>query len=383
MKFPALPPIGFHHPMTFRSRGVAVPFTTPLLAGTRVRASRLQGVEIVIPNPSGTRGVYVLDWPGIRALCNPTVHDTVLFQRACRLTTVEPATIREAALEVAREGYAGREAASAAESATAHDRAQSLLAHFLLVKGLLERFEPDSPPTALPPGCTSRQVTAALRRIAPFLGRSVPQLASGLSAISAVLAPIGMVATADAARIPRLLTHLKGAQIDLRRWLDADGDNDIGGLGQAIATALGTACDTGTMLLERTRSALADTPSLLKRWIRDPYGVSAQATRCDWLLDGWERVRLLWVAASTEASRRAALLEMAPLVPVLPREVMQWTDTPIAPDAMTPTCRVTSHEDAWRTGGSAFALIERNERLLAMSTWTGPPPPWPEQQNHD
>jgi hypothetical protein len=63
-----------------------------------------------------------------------------------------------------------------------------------------------------------------------------------------------------------------------------------------------------------------------------------------------------------------ALLEMAPLIPVLPREVTAWTDIPIHADMLRQACRVTSREDGWRTGGSAFALIERNEKLLAMST---------------
>ena len=91
-------------------------------------------------------------------------------------------------------------------------------------------------------------------------------------------------------------------------------------------------------------------------------------TRCDWLLDGWERVSLLWLAANSGHRGGPALLEMAPLVPVLPREVMEWSDTPIPPEAMKQVCRVTSNQDGWRTGGSAFALIERNEKLLAMST---------------
>jgi hypothetical protein len=112
---------------------------------------------------------------------------------------------------------------------------------------------------------------------------------------------------------------------------------------------------------------LMDPAALLKRWIADPNSILAQAMRCDWLLDGWERVSLLWLTAASRASRRAALLEMAPLVPVLPHEVVEWTDPPIPQDAMSQACRVTSHQEAWRTGGSAFSLIERNEKLIAMS----------------
>jgi hypothetical protein len=58
---------------------------------------------------------------------------------------------------------------------------------------------------------------------------------------------------------------------------------------------------------------------------------------------------------------------MAPLVPVLPAEAGHWTDLPPPPEMQRQPCRVTSREDAWRSGGAAFALIERNEILRAMS----------------
>src|ERR1700712_5461419 len=51
-----------YHPTTFLERGVAVPFTTPMLAGTRARPAEKQGLELVIPNPSGGRGVYIMAW---------------------------------------------------------------------------------------------------------------------------------------------------------------------------------------------------------------------------------------------------------------------------------------------------------------------------------
>ncbi|MGD0104669.1 MAG: hypothetical protein ABSC06_11595 [Rhodopila sp.] len=376
------PLLDFHHPMTFRSRGVAMPFTTPLLAGTCVRDCKREGVELVVPSPSGGRGVYILHWSGVRALCNPTVHDTLLFRRSSRLTVIDPASIRDTALEVAREGHAGRAASTAAEAALVHDRSQRALTYVLLLKGLVEQFDPNSPNIATLPERTpdlDRRAAAVLHRIAPSLGRPAAQLETSLGAIADMFAPIGVASTNRDARIPRLLIRLKEAHVGMARWLDADPGNDIGGLGQSVAVAMQRTCESGAAVLQTTRSGLMDTLALLKLWMKDPDGLSTRAARCDWLLDGWERVSLLWLAARTRASQRAALLEMAPLVPVLPREVMEWTDTPIAPEAMQQACRVTSHEDVWRTGGSAFALIERNENLLAMRAWSGPAPTdWPD-----
>jgi hypothetical protein len=62
-------------PTTFLERGVAVPFTTPILIGARARPGERKPLELIVPNPSGARGVYILPWDGISGLCKPTVHD--------------------------------------------------------------------------------------------------------------------------------------------------------------------------------------------------------------------------------------------------------------------------------------------------------------------
>jgi hypothetical protein len=376
--------------MTFASRGVSVPFTTPVLAGARLRQARLrqaelgqasvrqaelgqagnQDIELVLPNPFGGRGIYVLPWSGVRALGKPTVHDTALFRHCLRLQAVDPAGIRDAALDVAREGHAGRGAEAAATATIAQDRGLRARTHTALMLRLIEQVDPDFPPApsvAEQAAHLNRRTCLVLDRIAPSLGCQPAELATALTALASALSPIGSVAGDRDARIPRLLCRLEETQAGLTDWLRADPGNDMGGLGQAISAAIGRICETGSAVLESTRTALAQPVTILKRWIADRNGVLAQVTRCDWLLDGWERVGLLWLCAATEAARRAALLEMAPLVPVLPREVLQWTDTAIAADAMQPACLVTSSQDSWRTGGAAFALIARNERLLAMS----------------
>ena len=251
-----------------------------------------------------------------------------------------------------------------------NDDAQRAVARFLLLAGLLTQLDPDGhtvgpAPDRMPD--LQRRAGAVLRWIAPSFGRPPEQLANDLAAIADLAAPVGVAAGGRDARIPRLLTRLDETHADLSGWLDAEPANEIGGLGQAIAAAMRLACDSGEAVLAATRSALADPVTLLQQWMDDPAGVQAMATRCDWLLDGWERVALLWLSANPRTSRRAALLEMAPLVPVLPREVMAWTGTPLPAETMQQACRVTSRDDAWRTGGAAFALIERNEKLLAMS----------------
>lgn len=345
-----------------------MPFTTPKLAGVRVRGPGPTGTELVVPNPSGARGFYILSWPGVRTLCNPTLHDTMLFRQLADLATIDPAHVRDAALDVACQGFAGREAAAAAETAIAHDQSQRRLIHLLLLTALTDPDDRTADPSPGRITDIDEWASTTLHRIAPSLGRPAAQLADDLTVIAGLFTPIGRTAGDQDARLPRLLSRLDTTHTDLSGWLDADPGNDIGGLGRAIVAAMRLACAGGKVVLARTRPALHDPLALLKRWFADAAAVRSLGTRCDWLLDGWERVALLWLSANPRASRRAVLLEMAPLIPVQPREVMTWTGPPLPAEAMEQTCRVTSREDAWRIGGSALALIERNEKLLAMST---------------
>ena len=366
----APPLIESHHPLTFRTRGIAAPFTTPLLAGARVRESSRTGIELVVPNPSGARGVYILHWPGVCALCKPTVHDTMLFRRFSGLAAIHTASIRGAALDIALEGHAGRAAVTAAETTMAADRTQRLLAHFRLLTALVEQVAPSGGATLTSTDGTQdldQRASAALHGLAASMGRPAPHLAGGLAAMGDAFAPVGVVQEDRLARIPRLLVCLEEASGALSGWLADAAENDIGDLGEMLAVALRSAFDCGTAVLRTVRLPLADPVGLLKRWCADPAGIGTAAERCDRLLDGWERVALLWTCATTDASRRAALLELVPLMPVLPREVMDWTDVTIPAAAMNPPCRITSQQDAWRSGGAAYALIERNEALRAMS----------------
>jgi hypothetical protein len=366
----ALPPIEIHHPATFRSRGLAVPFTTPLLAGARVREPKRSGVELVVPNPSGGRGVYVVQWPGVRVFCNPTVHDTVLFQRVAGLQRFDPAAAREAALDVALSGYAGRDAMAAARSVRGSDQGHRMLTDFLLLAGLLEQVEPS--------GCTvtrlaertadfDQRAGLVLRRIAPAFGCAAAHLTDGVAALGGAFASIGVTQNDQTARVPRLIGRLKETQAELSRWLGDDPRSDIGGLGRVVTATMKGTIVQAEVVLTSLRSAATDPTALLKRWVAHASDPVDLAARCDWLLDGWERICLVWKTATSMASRRAALLEMAQLLPVLPREISDWVDGPVPPEITDEACRVVSGNDAWRSGGAAFGLIQRNELLRALS----------------
>lgn len=87
-----------------------MPFTTPLLTGTRARRSDRQVLELIVPNPSGARGVYSPAAADITALGRSTLRNPVLAERIAALPVLILASVSHAAREVAAEGLAGEEA---------------------------------------------------------------------------------------------------------------------------------------------------------------------------------------------------------------------------------------------------------------------------------
>ena len=216
-----LPLIQTYQPTSFAERGVAVPFTTPLLAGARVRAAERTGTELVVPNPSGGRGVYILPWGSARQLCRPTVHDTRLYERLGQLPALTPTAVRQAARAVAVEGLAGREAKAAGAAAAQADSDEQLLANFLLLMALVEEVEPGSiPPTAglRPTAELEHRSRRAVAHIAPSLGKSPDQIAAELEALATLYGPLGVPPQAEQARLPRLIAALRKFRDEVEAW---------------------------------------------------------------------------------------------------------------------------------------------------------------------
>ena len=139
-----------YQPTTFLERGAYVPFTTPMLTGARVRPADRFGLELIVPNPSGGRGDYILQWTGLRSICRPTVHDIQLTERIASLRGVTPANIRHAARELACQGLAGRAAVSAASTALALEAEGQVFMNFELLLRLVQQQEPPGTATILP-----------------------------------------------------------------------------------------------------------------------------------------------------------------------------------------------------------------------------------------
>lgn len=359
-----------YHPTTFLERGVAVPFTTPMLAGARARPMERGGTELIVPNPSGGDGVYVLPWSAVRDLCRPTMHDTQLNELVAELPTITPSGIRIAARSIAVDGLAGRPARTAATEAAAHDQQDKLLTNFLLLLELVKQGEPaghnGTRPEREQPTLLERRARRVIAHIAPRIGLSTDRIATGLEELAALFSPIGIGGHAAEARLARLLDGLARLHEETRTWAQARLDDSVASAAM-VAEVAGFTLTVATHTLTATRKLVDDLPMLLRRWDSGPEALAQRTTRPDWLLDGWEQICLLWNTAETEAMRRAALADIVLMVPVMPREAASWMeDTMIAPD-MAGRRRIVQINEDWRTGITVFDLIARNERMRALA----------------
>lgn len=334
MDIPA--PIPSHQSPTFEERGVSVPFTTPALAGARVRRDLRHGLVLLVPNPSGARGMYVAPWSGVRDMCNPTLHDGLLHDAiaGAKAEPISPSMVRVAARRIAAEGAAGRAARAAA------------------IKAM--QAETDS-----------RQVTNRYLLYALAAQTTLQASSAEVAALAAVVDEVGVGPYAAQAGIPVRLAQLKALRQELGAWANMGAD-ETGYLSMACGMAdLAIRC--GGQVLDAVRERMADVEGLLVEWRARPASVAAVFSRPAWVLDGWALPCLLWGAASGVSARRTALVEIGQMLAVLPQEAGDWIGVSIEAEATQAIRRMTGLSREWRTGLSALDLVARNEQFRAMA----------------
>ncbi len=353
-----------HLPTTFLERGIAVPFTTPQLAGARVRPGTRGGLELLVPNPSGGRGIYILPWDGMGALCRPTVHDSRLSAAVGALRVMTPAAIRQAARQAASQGYAGRRAAAAAAAALKAERQSSLLANFALLLQLVRKVEQPGenavPPEQERPAGVELRARRAIARIAPQLARSPEAVAGALEELSVLYSGIGVPGDRTGARIPILLARLCRMRAALDPYV-ASANEECALQADLAAHALDLTVACTRAVLEDCHAAIHDIVALLRRWMTESEALATLLARPDWLLDGWDRIVALW-----EHAGAGSLGEIAMLLPIVPREAAGWVNRhiDISSDMQRHRRKVALFED-WRTGHFLLDLVARNETLIA------------------
>jgi len=360
---PKVKPVESFLPATFLERGVTIPFTSPQLNGARARPGERMPLELIIPNPSGGRGVYILPLDGIQDYCPLTINDRRLADAISKLRGVTPDAIRQVAREVAREGLAGRAAVAAAKQAQQNDEAAQIQANFdLLINLVLQTERKGEEPTPVEtanPMDLEYRGRRAVARTAARLGCTQDSAAAALEQLAIVFQDVGV---RNAARIPRELENLTCVRRDVTTFSETASDAKASEA-QLIAVSADLTITLVTATLADARALVGDIKKLLGDWFSDPAPTMQLLARPDWLLDGWNRICAIWVSA---ASPEDAVSEMAALIPVIPREAELWSGSRLGHLIDVPQYRraVVRQLEDWRTGVTVTDLIARNEALF-------------------
>jgi hypothetical protein len=360
-------------PATFQERGVAVPFTTPSLLGTRLRHTA-RGLELVVPHPARARGVYVMACNDLRHFGAATMHDLAIAERLIALKEITPRSVRAAGLAVAAQGAAGRPARAAALAAIQSNRDDGAAAVNTLVQRLVRQANnapsrapngatigapntaPCRPAALDPPNALEQKAKHVLLRLADQLGKPAAALTLDLEALAGSAAGV-VLGRAEPSRCASRLADL-GALIDSLRE-QAAGLPGRSGQAARFVIASGMASQTAIRRhLAELTVRLDDATSCLAEWSSAPAHLAAALMVPEWLLDGWSYTGLIWQESGL-ATPRGALDEMALQVPLLPREAGE-------PLATEPRPLLTGAED-WRGGATVYDLVARNERILAYA----------------
>jgi hypothetical protein len=362
---PVVKPIENFVPTTFLERGVCVPFTTPQLNGARARPGERAGLELIIPNPSGGHGVYILPWGSQHHFCTLTVNDRQLMDAISKRTGLTPEIIRDVAREVAGTGLAGRNAMAAAAQAKQSNTQARLQANFDLLIELVRQTEPKGEVTISPerdhPDELERRGRRALARIAPRLGRTSDGVALAMEQLADVFQGVGV---RHESRVQKELANVIRLRQEATKIANTTSDERT-----TNARLVASAAELTEMLVSATladiRAIAGDIKGLLRIWCSDPAQVAQLLARPDWLLDGWQRICAIW-AAATEPEQ--VLAELATLVPIIPREADSWASHRAGHLVDLPRYRakVVQQLEDWRTGSTVTDLVARNEQILGQ-----------------
>jgi hypothetical protein len=116
---------------------------------------------------------------------------------------------------------------------------------------------------------------------------------------------------------------------------------------------------------EQFDGLMGDTFGTIHAWQQDRQDIIQDLTRLDWLLDGWEAILGIWNAAAP-SDKNAAIMEMAFLAPILPKEVMGWLGFQHDMAQERRKVRIVQQFEEWRSG-RVIDMIARNENLSFSS----------------
>ena len=359
-------------PKTFEERGAVVPFTTPLLAQTRVRFDDPGRPVLVMPGLAGG-GTYVVSWDAVPDLANLTVHDRALHDELRLLPVCTPSRVRRTALRIAATGLAGTGVADAARRAHAEDEREAMSVHAVLAVSFLRAAGVSSRAVMAGEGGRPASLRTELAGAAARFGLAPEAMMLRLRELAVVLAAIGIAwPPGRPGRLRLLAGRLPGTEVSIRRWADTD-RTAASEFGRAAAHVAGFSGRLAGLALAEIDDGLSDLKALLGDWDAAFGRIRRAAARVHWLLDGWDFVVGSWDHHSDLPGqhRRDALMQICRVLPLPPAdEIAENAALAMRRDVFP---RLRQVED-WRGGRHELELVARHEAIRERVLRPLPPP---------
>lgn len=354
-------------PSTFEERGAAVAFTTPVLAQTRVRKDDREQLEVLIPNLSEGRGLYVVPWKSLPLAFPMTVHDRMLHELIAKGEGCSPEDIRKAVLEAARCGLAGPQAVESAEAALRDDDEQRLLINFQLIVEVLKAVGMEST-EILRAGLASEEGQRLTRdlmmKAAHRLALEPTELYSRIAELAVYLEPLGLSTSPKPARLRRLLRDLQGFRDSMTDWA-TDNVSEAAPIGTFCAEVAEHTLNHARNVMNQLDQAVSAFELLLRQWDSKRMLVRKSATRLSWLLDGWDFLMLLWSNSLSQGRHEQdmAVHEIFRVIPLLPRTEANADLAGAAEKVLTSNRKSVRAYVDWRSGQLDVDLVMRIETI--------------------
>jgi hypothetical protein len=167
-------------------------------------------------------------------------------------------------------------------------------------------------------------------------------------------------------RLSRPVDQLQRCSAEITDWSRRQSSEDQADYAGRICAVADFTLSLAQVTLTQARALTNDVVALLRAWAADPEPIMRLVGRSEWLLDGWEQIIVIWRLAEDDATRRAALVKMAQLVPVLPREVRESAELFWEADIPSRLRRLIPLNEDWRSGATAFELNARVTQSAAV-----------------
>ena len=303
---------------------MSVPFTTPSVAFSRVRGDGRDGLEVLVPGLSGSQGVYVIPWRGLREMFKLTVHDRALHEEIDGLEEATPRNIREVVLNVAASGLAGPKASEAARTALQRVEDDKLRAGFHLIGAVVEKLSGSELQVSLSEVATAdgqREVRNVLNRIADHLQLPTVTMHERMDEWAVAISAVGVADMPTKCRVRRMIDLITTFSDTVGIWGDQTetGNKEYGRVVNSIAFETIGVINTYLTTLDKFTDMAGET---LVNWPKASANVAGLAQKAEWLLDGWESLVALWDSSVDEPEHvlDKVVGDIFRLLPLAPRD---------------------------------------------------------------